>query len=196
MPSCYTTAFTPTGSIPAKKKVELVTRTPGGKALQTEGTPSAKSLLRELTWSVWRGHTGLAKVSRGQSSEELEMSSERDQIIECLVKLLKCLSFYSQRNVEPLRDLGLRNGMAQWTSKRIILGAMWRPHCRTTRVDSGRSLGEAVVAIWEINNSNWEYGGCAESMFVAYIVVTISQMYIYPKFITLYTLKMFSFYVN
>lgn len=49
VPSCYTTAFTPTGSIPAKKKVELVTRIPGGKALQTEGAPGAKSLLRELT---------------------------------------------------------------------------------------------------------------------------------------------------
>lgn len=82
------------------------------------------------------------------------MSLERDQIIYGLVKVFKCLRFYSQRNVEPLTDFRLRNGMIQRTSKRIILRGVLRPHCRATRVESGRSLGEATIAIWERNNSD------------------------------------------
>lgn len=49
----WSTTFTLTGSILAKKKrVKRVTKVPGGKAFQTEGTGSAKSLVQELTWGV------------------------------------------------------------------------------------------------------------------------------------------------
>lgn len=79
------------------------------------------------------------------------MRSERGQTVQGLVKYFKYLSFYSQRNVEPLTGFMQRTDMIQWTFNKIIPTSVLRQGCRVAKMESERRLREATIVIWERN---------------------------------------------